>query len=401
MRPSNPPVSRPSLAASAQRPLLESAPSPDPPPVVLPSGRRDESGVAFDALLLVSFGGPEGPEDVMPFLRNVTRGRAIPEERLAEVAEHYLRFGGRSPINEQNRDFLAAVRADLAEHGLDLPVYWGNRNWRPYLADAVRQMRADGVRRVACFVTSAYASYSGCRQYREDLHDAAVDAGGAPALDKLRHYFNHPGFLAAFVDATGEALARLPQERARSARLVFVTHSIPTEMALSSGPDGNAYVDQHRAVAATVAAGVADRTGSSREWDLVYCSRSGPPAVPWLEPDVNDHLRALAGAGTDAVVVVPIGFVSDHMEVVYDLDTEAAETAAQLSMAFERAATPGTHPAFVAVVRDLLRERSARIAGTHVEPRAVGPLSPAWDVCPASCCPNPRGDRPALCQSAP
>ena len=355
---------------------------------------------AYDALLLVSFGGPEGPDDVLPFLRNVTRGRDIPKERLAEVGEHYHRFGGRSPINDQCRDFLAAVRADLAEHGVDLPVYWGNRNWDPYLADAVRRMRDDGVRRAACFVTSAYASYSGCRQYREDLYDAAVAAEGGPVLDKLRHYFNHPGFVAAFVDSTSEALARLPRDRARAARLVFVTHSIPTEMAVSSGPAGNAYVDQHRSVAAAVASGVAARTGTERSWDLVYCSRSGPPAVPWLEPDVNDHLREVASAGTDAVVVVPIGFVSDHMEVVYDLDTEAAHTAAGLSMACERAATPGTHPAFVAVVRELLLERSAGILGVEVAPRAVGALPPAWDVCPATCCPNPRGDRPALCQQA-
>ncbi|HSK26537.1 MAG TPA: ferrochelatase [Jiangellales bacterium] len=348
----------------------------------------------YDALLLVSFGGPEQPADVMPFLENVTRGRGIPRERLEAVAEHYLHFGGRSPINDQNRDLIGHVEKDLAAHGVDLPVYWGNRNWDPYLADTLARMRSDGVRRAAAFVTSAYSSYSGCRQYREDLA-AAVDAvgAGAPHVDKLRHYFNHPGFVAANVDAAVDALGRVP---ARS-RLVFVTHSIPTAMAETAGPTGGAYERQHRATAAAVVAGVAGRTGLAAAWDLVYCSRSGSPQVPWLEPDVNDHLEALAADGVPGVVLAPIGFVSDHMEVVYDLDTEAAETAERLGLPLARAATAGTHPAFVATVRELLVERAAVERGEAVDRPVAGDLPASHDVCPAGCCRNLRGPRPALC----
>ncbi len=366
----------------------------------------------YDALLLVSFGGPEQPADVIPFLENVTRGRAIPRERLTQVGEHYFAFGGRSPINDQCRDFIAAVEADFADHGLDVPVYWGNRNWDPYLADTVARMAADGVRRAACFVTSAYASYSGCRQYRENLFDA-VDAasgaseagsagpepGAAPRLDKLRHYYDHPGFVGANVDATVAALDRLAPAHRASARLVFVTHSIPLAMAESAGPKGDAYVDQHLTVAGLVAAGVAEQTGDRHPYDLVYCSRSGSPGIPWLEPDVNDHLSSLRGAGETAVVVIPIGFVSDHMEVVYDLDTEAAATAQGVGLAMQRAATAGSHPDFVATVRDLLLERAAAEGGRDPERRALGDDGPSWDVCAAHCCPNPRSSRPALCEA--
>ncbi|MFY9915881.1 MAG: ferrochelatase, partial [Nocardioidaceae bacterium] len=313
-----------------------------------------ETALPYDALLLVSFGGPEAPEDVVPFLENVTRGRGIPRERLEEVGQHYYLFGGRSPINDQCRAFIAAVEADFAAHGVRLPVYWGNRNWDPYLADALATMRADGVRRAACFVTSAYSSYSGCRQYRENLYDAVEKVDSAPVLDKLRHYFNHPGFVQANVEATVAALGLLPAEEQDRARLVFVTHSIPRAMAESAGPDGGAYVDQHHSAAQLVAAAVAAQTGVERPWDLTYCSRSGAPHIPWLEPDVNDHLEELSKAGTTAVVVIPIGFISDHMEVVYDLDTEAKETADRLGLGFARAATAGVHPAFVAAVRDLV-----------------------------------------------
>lgn len=349
----------------------------------------------YDALLLVSFGGPEQPGDVMPFLRNVTAGRGIPPQRLVEVAEHYYDFGGRSPLNDQCRALLAGIETDLAVHGIDIPLYWGNRNWDPYLSEAAAQMRADGVTRAAAFVTSAYSSYSGCRQYRENLHDAV--APHAPMrVDRLRHYFNHPGFVTAFADSTCAALDRLPDEALRSARLLFVTHSIPLAMASTSGPQGGAYEAQHRSVAGLVTVEVARRSGGQHPWDLVYCSRSGPPQVPWLEPDVNDALRAAAADGADSVVVVPIGFVSDHMEVRYDLDTEAAATAEKLGLAFARAATPGTHPAFVALVRDLLCERAAAERGISVERSALGELAPPWDVCPATCCANPRGHRPAL-----
>ena len=352
----------------------------------------------YDALLLVSFGGPERPEDVVPFLENVTRGRGIPRERLEVVGEHYHLFGGRSPINDLNRDLLAAIRTDLADAGLDVPVYWGNRNWDPYLADVLAEMRDDGVTRAACFVTSAYSSWSSCRQYRENLYDAVASLGdSAPRLDKLRHYFNHPGFVDPVVDAVLAALDGLPEAARSGARLVFVTHSIPLGMDEASGPSGGAYVGQHRDVAAEVTTRVAASTGVSREHDLVYCSRSGPPSVPWLEPDVNDHLEQLAAAGTPAVVLVPVGFVSDHMEVVYDLDTEALATAERLGLPVARAATPQTDPRFVAMVRELLVERAAAERGEPVERPSVGRLGALWDACPVGCCANPAGERPALC----
>jgi ferrochelatase len=353
----------------------------------------------YDALLLVSFGGPEGPEDVLPFLENVTRGRGIPPERLAEVGKHYELFGGRSPINDQNRAFLAALRADLAAAGIDLPVYWGNRNWDPYLRDTIARMAADGVTRAACFVTSAYSSWSSCRQYRENLYDAVSEVPDAPVLDKLRHYFNHPGFVDPVVDATLAALADLPADVRDRARLVFVTHSIPTTMSDTSGPPTGrgAYVAQHLDVAAVVTERVRAATGVLHEHDLVYCSRSGPPQVPWLEPDVNDHLTALSEAGAAAVVLVPVGFVSDHMEVIYDLDTEALATAEGLGLPARRAATPGDDRRLVAAVRDLLLERAAVERGDEVTRAAVGSIGPLWDRCPVGCCPNPRGDRPALC----
>ena len=350
----------------------------------------------YDALLLVSFGGPEKPDDVVPFLENVTRGRGIPRERLEEVGEHYFLFGGRSPINDQNREFLAALREDLSGNGIDLPVYWGNRNWDPYLKDTLAQMAADGITRAACFVTSAYSSYSGCRQYRENLAEAVAQVDGAPRLDKLRHYFNHPGFLDAMVDATLSALADLADGDREGAHLVFVTHSIPTAMDDTSGPYGKAYVAQHRSVADQIVERVRLETGHRYPGDLVFCSRSGSPHVPWLEPDVNDHLEKLARKGGPAVVVVPIGFVSDHMEVVYDLDTEAAATAEKLGISFVRAATAGIDPRFVAAVRDLLLERAAVERGKEVQRAAEGSLPPCWDVCPAGCCPNPRAEKPAL-----
>ncbi|HET6940385.1 MAG TPA: ferrochelatase [Nocardioides sp.] len=355
----------------------------------------------YDALLLVSFGGPERPEDVVPFLENVTAGRGIPRERLAEVGEHYSLFGGRSPINDLNRDLLAGIEKDLAAAGIDLPVYWGNRNWDPYLTDAVRRMEEDGVTRAACFVTSAYSSYSNCRQYRENLYDAVSAVPGAPVLDKLRHYFNHPGFVEPVVDGVLAALAELPADVRQAAHLVFVTHSIPLGMAETSGPTGGAYVAQHRDVAAEVAVRVTEETDVTHETALVYCSRSGPPQVPWLEPDVNDHLEALAARGVPAVVLVPVGFVSDHMEVVYDLDTEAMATAERLGLVARRSATAGTDRRFGAMVRDLLLERAAVERGEEVVRASVGRIGPLWDRCPSGCCPNPRGERPALCGEEP
>ena len=352
----------------------------------------------YDALLLVSFGGPEKPEDVVPFLENVTRGRGIPRERLEEVGEHYFLFGGRSPINDQNRAFIAAVEEDFRTSGLDLPVYWGNRNWDPYLADTLRRMKDDGVARAACLVTSAYSSYSGCRQYRENLYDAVAEVGeGAPRLDRLRHYFNHPGFVEAMVDATLSALAELGDDVRHDAHVLFVTHSVPTAMNAASGPEGGAYVAQHLSVADEIGDRVRQETGHRYASDLVFCSRSGAPHVPWLEPDVNDRMEELAEGGVRAVVVVPIGFVSDHMEVIYDLDTEAAATAEKLGMQLVRAATAGVDPRFVSMVRDLLLERAAVERGEDVTRASVGALEPSWDVCPPGCCANQRGPRPALC----
>ena len=352
----------------------------------------------YDALLLVSFGGPEKPEDVVPFLENVTRGRGIPRERLEEVGEHYFAFGGRSPINDQNRAFIAAVEEDFRSTGIDLPVYWGNRNWDPFLADTLRQMRDDGVRRAACLLTSAYSSYSGCRQYRENLADAVAAVGaGAPRLDRLRHYFNHPGFVEPMVDATLSALADLGDSARRDAHVLFVTHSVPEAMNETSGPDGGAYVAQHRSVADEVGERVRQETGHRYPTELVFCSRSGPPHVPWLEPDVNDRIEELAEHGVAGVVVVPIGFVSDHMEVIYDLDTEALATAEKAGVEFARAATAGLDPRFVAMVRDLLLERAAVERGEDARRASVGVMGPSWDRCPVGCCPNPRGEKPALC----
>jgi protoporphyrin/coproporphyrin ferrochelatase len=353
----------------------------------------------YDALLLVSFGGPERPEDVVPFLRNVTAGKDIPDARLVEVGAHYDLFGGRSPLNDQNRVLVAAIREDLVSNGIDIPVYWGNRNWDPYLADTLGKMTADGITRAACILTSAYSSYSGCRQYRENLADAVAKVPGAPRLDRLRAYFNHPGFVEPNVDATLAALAALPDDVRREAHLVFVTHSIPVSMNAASGPIGDAYVHQHRSVVDEISDRVREETGHRYPSALVYCSRSGPPSVPWLEPDVNDHLRMLRDREVPAVVLVPIGFVSDHMEVVYDLDTEAAATARGLGIACERAATAGVDPRFVAMVRDLLLERAAAERGDDPRRAALGAVPPAWDVCAAGCCANPRGPRPALCGS--
>ncbi|WP_327133883.1 ferrochelatase [Streptomyces sp. NBC_01343] len=361
----------------------------------------------YDALLLLSFGGPEGPDDVVPFLENVTRGRGIPRERLKEVGQHYFGFGGVSPINGQNRELLGALRKDFAEHGLDLPVYWGNRNWAPYLTDVMREMAADGRRRIAVLATSAYASYSGCRQYRENLADALAtlaEEGVAelPEVDKLRHYFNHPGFVQPMIDGVLAALESLPQEVRAGAHLAFTTHSIPTAAADTSGPveehttggEGGAYVKQHLDVARVIADAVRAETGTELPWELVYQSRSGAPHIPWLEPDVCDHLEALHGAGAPAVVMVPIGFVSDHMEVLYDLDTEATAKAAELGLPVARSATVGADPRFAAAVRELLLERAAAERGRPVERCALGLLGPSHDLCAVGCCPA-RAPRPA------
>ncbi|WP_405998049.1 ferrochelatase [Streptomyces sp. NBC_00829] len=358
------------------------------------SDQRDPA--PYDALLLLSFGGPEGPDDVVPFLENVTRGRGIPKERLKEVGQHYFLFGGVSPINDQNRALLDALRKDFADHGLDLPVYWGNRNWAPYLTDALRDMVTAGHRRIAVLTTSAYASYSGCRQYRENLADAlaALDAEGLelPRVDKLRHYFNHPGFVRPMIEGVLESLADLPEEVRAGAHLAFTTHSIPTSAADASGPadehgDGGAYVREHLDVARLIADAVRDETGIEHPWRLVYQSRSGAPHIPWLEPDICDHLEGLHASGAPAVVMVPIGFVSDHMEVLYDLDTEATAKAAELGLPVRRSSTVGADPRFAVAVRDLVLERAATERGVSAERCALGALGASHDLCPVGCCP--------------
>ncbi|HLV59736.1 MAG TPA: ferrochelatase [Natronosporangium sp.] len=346
--------------------------------------------MAFDAFLLVSFGGPERPADVMPFLQNVTRGRGVPPERLAEVAEHYHRMGGVSPINDQCRALLDALRTEFAATGIDLPLYWGNRNWHPLLADTLAAMRDDGVTRAVAFVTSAYGSYSSCRQYLEDIATARAAVGPrAPVVVKLRHYHDHPGFIAAHVDAVRQARARLPRLPEGRLRLVFTAHSIPVSMARTAGPEGGRYEAQLNETAALVAAEAAP----DLPWDLVWQSRSGPPQVPWLEPDVNDHLETVAAQGVQGVLISPIGFASDHLEVLWDLDTEAADTAKRLGLEFVRAATPGVHPRFVSMIRQLVQERIAAETPGAAPARAKLGRVPVWDTCPDTCCPAPRRSR--------
>ena len=353
----------------------------------------------YDAVLLLSFGGPEGPDDVMPFLRNVTRGRGIPDERLEEVAQHYHHFGGRSPINDQNRALLDALRAELTARGAELPVLWGNRNWAPFVTDTLREAHEHGVRRVVTLTTSAYSSYSSCRQYREDLAGALITLAGEGrdlAVDKIRQYFNHPGFVEPNVRAALEALRQVPE----GSHLVFVTHSIPDAMDDASGPGGDlspAYSAQHRDVAGVIADAVGRELGRAVPWELVYCSRSGPPSQPWLEPDVGDHLRALHAAGVRGAAVCPIGFVSDHLEVKYDLDTEAREVADEIGLPFARAATVGTDPQFVSALVDLLVERAAEARGADPERPTLGARPAVRSTCPVGCCRNLRAERPAAC----
>lgn len=312
---------------------------------------------AVDALLVLSFGGPEGPDDVRPFLENVTRGRGVPPERLDAVAEHYLHFGGVSPINRLNRDIIAAVRAEFGRHGMELPVYFGNRNWHPMVEDAVAELRAAGVRRALVFPTSAYGGYSACRQYDEDIVRGRTSAGAdAPELVKLRQFFDHPLFVEIMVDSVRAAVGSLPAAVRDTARLVFTAHSVPVAADAAAGPpaEGGRLYSRQIAEAARLVAGRLDVA----DYDVVWQSRSGPPQVPWLAPDICDHIEALHAGGTTAVVVCPIGFVSDHLEVVWDLDTEARDLAEKLNMAFARAATAGPDPRFAELVVELVREHT-------------------------------------------
>jgi ferrochelatase len=336
------------------------------------SSRVDQP--AYDALVVVSFGGPDGPDDVIPFLENVLRGRNVPPERMLAVAEHYQHFCGKSPINDQNRRLIAALERELAEHGPRLPIYWGNRNWHPLLPDTLRQMAADGVRRALTFVTSAFSSYSGCRQYREDISRAQQEVGpAAPQIDKLRVFFNHPGFIEPMIERTHAALDQIPAERRDGATLLFTAHSIPQAMA-----DGCRYEIQLSEACRLVGEGV----GRS-DWRLVYQSRSGPPQQPWLEPDVGDFLRREhADCPIRDVCIVPIGFISDHLEVLYDLDTETKQLCDQLGINMVRTATVGTHPRFVRMIRELIAERLS----PRLRREALGPLGPSHDICPEDCC---------------
>jgi ferrochelatase len=332
----------------------------------LPADRATPLDAPFDAIVVVSFGGPEGMDDVLPFLENVTRGRGVPRERLLEVAHHYELFGGVSPINEQNRALIDALEAELRAHGVDLPVYFGNRNWHPFIEDTVRRMRDDGVRRALAYLTSSYSSYSGCRQYRENLFDAQQAVGpDAPEIARLRMLYNHPGFVDANVERVRDALAQVPA----GSEVAFTAHSIPVAMA-----ENCAYEAQLRETARLVAQGA----GAER-WELVYQSRSGPPSVPWLEPDVCDHIETL---DTPGIVVAPIGFVSDHLEVLFDLDVEAREAAERCGLPFARAGTAGTHPGFVAAIREAIVERLDDAAPR----RAVGRFGPSHDTCAPDCC---------------
>jgi protoporphyrin/coproporphyrin ferrochelatase len=332
----------------------------------------------YDAVLVLSFGGPESREDVIPFLENVLRGRNVPRERMLEVAEHYYHLGGRSPINDQNRALIAALEGELRAHGPQLPVYWGNRNWHPLLADTLRRMAADGVKRAVAFVTSSFSSYSGCRQYLEDIDRARAEVGEpAPQLDKLRAFFNHPGFIETMTDRLRQALAQISEDRRSTSPILFTAHSIPVSMA-ESCPYVQQLEESCRLV--TEAAGCTD-------WRIVYQSRSGPPTQAWLEPDIGEALREIAQAGHPDVVVMPIGFVSDHMEVLYDLDTEAYALSKQLGLNLVRAATAGTHPAFIRMIGDLIRERES-----GASPKVIGAHALAPDLCAPGCC--PAGSKP-------
>lgn len=344
----------------------------------------------YDAILVISFGGPEKREDVMPFLENVLRGRNVPRERMLEVAEHYYHYDGVSPINQQTRDLLAVFEPALREQDIQLPVYWGNRNWHPMLTDTLRQMQQDGVKRALGLVMSAYSSYSGCRQYREDVMrsqetlcseqdtDTAADSEPAPGVDKIRVWYNHPLWIEVNADTVAKAIAELPADQQSTARIAFTAHSIPMSMANSSH-----YEKQLQETCRLIAEHLQI---SDDRWQLVYQSRSGRPQDPWLEPDICDHIGHLHNDGVPAVVVAPVGFLSDHMEVLFDLDEEAKTAAARHNMGFARAGTAGTDPRFVQMLKELVAERLS----PQREKRAIGQFGPNHDVCPLDCCPAPQ-----------
>ncbi|MGA8502340.1 MAG: ferrochelatase [Candidatus Sulfotelmatobacter sp.] len=332
----------------------------------------------YDAILVVSFGGPESKEEVIPFLENVLRGRNIPRERMLTVAEHYYHFEGKSPINQQTRELIAELREELERNGPKLPIYWGNRNWHPLLPETLQQMKQDGIRRSLAFVTSAYSSYSGCRQYREDIAGAQSEVGpGSPEVEKIRPFFNHPAFIEATVERVGDALRAVPENAREDAQIVYLAHSIPVSMANTSD-----YVQQLEEVRRLVSGALGQRNDV-----LVYQSRSGAPGQPWLEPDILDYLRRVKAENlASAVVLAPISFISDHMEVLYDLDVEARQLCDSLGLPMTRAKTVGVHPKFIGMIRELILER----VNPGAERRALGSLGPRADVCAEDCCPGPR-----------
>ncbi|MDQ6652700.1 MAG: ferrochelatase [Acidobacteriota bacterium] len=333
----------------------------------------DSTNQPYDALLVVSFGGPEGMGDVIPFLENVLRGRNVPRERLRQVAKHYQLFGGVSPLNEQNRKLISALKQELETNGTRLPIYFGNRNWDPMLADTLCKMRDDGVKHALAFVTSAYSSYSSCRQYLENIADAQKEVGpGAPQVDKLRVFYNHPLFIEANIAQVRAALEKYPEHQRALTHVVFTAHSIPEAMAQNSD-----YQAQLEETARLIAEAL-----RLEKWQLVFQSRSGSPKQPWLGPDVCDYLRESTASGIEQVVLAPIGFVSDHMEIIYDLDTEAMALCRELGLKMIRAATVGTHPAFIKMIRELILER---LEPAH-ERRFLGANGPAHDICAANCC---------------
>ncbi|MEL4319477.1 ferrochelatase [Leifsonia sp. YIM 134122] len=410
---------KPSPAASA--PCAAGSRVPGATPAAQSGAEHVETPVAYDGILLSGFGGPEGQDEVIPFLRNVTSGRGIPDERLEEVAHHYRHYDGVSPINEQNRRLKAALEAEIASRGLDLPVFWGNRNWEPYMNDALSEAAEAGARKLIAIATSAYSSYSSCRQYREDYADALEDTGLGDSIqiDKVRQFFDHPGFVTPFIEGVRDAIVELTASGIAESEIevLFATHSIPTTDALRSGPavldassatgtdpeadrgfgGGGAYAAQHEAVAEVV---MREAVSSPLSWQLVYQSRSGPPTQPWLEPDINDAIALLPARGVKAIVIVPLGFMSDHMEVLWDLDNEALESAEEHGLRAVRVPTPGTHPAFVSGLVDLVMER---VEGVPTAERpALTELGPWYDVCRPGCCENVRlGFRPALGGIAP
>ncbi|WP_168566700.1 ferrochelatase [Crateriforma spongiae] len=336
----------------------------------------------YDSFLLVSFGGPEGPDDVMPYLENVLRGKRVPRERMLEVAQHYQSFGGVSPINEQNRELMAAILSEFRQHDVDLPVYWGNRNWKPYFAETLQQMKDDGCRRAIAFFTSMFSCYSGCRQYRENIAEAQAQVGpDAPIVEKVRMGFNHPHFIDTLADSVRQAAKSLASDHVADT-LMFTAHSIPNSMA-----DNCDYVLQLNETCRLVAEAAGFET-----WELVFQSRSGPPQQPWLEPDVCDRIEQKhRESPIGGLVLMPVGFVSDHMEVLYDLDDEAATLCKKLGIPLARAATPGTAPKFVQMIRELVQERIAN----SDQRAAVGKLGPWHDVCPQDCCLYTPARRPA------